>query len=92
MHEHGPDELPGPVRGTAAWWRGMSAPTESAAEGPPMTDEPKKKRKASPKEKSPIRTDLVNRVRKEIADGTYDTDAKWDAALDRLLDRLERDD
>lgn len=40
----------------------------------------------------PIRTDLVERVRREIAAGTYDTPEKWALALDRLLDRLEVDD
>jgi len=36
-----------------------------------------------------IRTDLVARVRREIAEGTYDTPEKLDLALERLLDRLE---
>jgi hypothetical protein len=40
---------------------------------------------------APIRADLVERVRREIADGTYDTPEKWDAALDRLLKRIEED-
>jgi hypothetical protein len=35
-----------------------------------------------------IRVDLVERVRREIAAGTYDTPAKWEAALDRLYERL----
>ena len=84
MHEHGPDELPGPVRGTAGWWRGMDAPPD---EGPPLEQPSGKK----PRNARPIRMDLVKRVRKEIADGTYDTDEKWEAALDRLLERLERE-
>ena len=86
MHEHGHDELTGPVRGTAAWWRGMRAAAEQAGEGslaPTALQE---------NDARPIRTDLVERVRKEIADGAYDTDAKWEVALDRLLDRLQRDD
>jgi hypothetical protein len=33
------------------------------------------------------RRQLIYRVRREIAEGTYDTDEKLDAALDRLLDR-----
>jgi hypothetical protein len=37
-----------------------------------------------------IRTDLVERVRREIAAGSYDTPEKWDAALDRLWDRLQQ--
>jgi hypothetical protein len=37
----------------------------------------------------PIRTDLVQRIRRVIAAGTYDTPEKWEVALDRLLDHLE---
>ena len=91
MHEHGPDQLPGPVRGTAAWWKGMGAepdptrdgttPSTSAGAAPDQTKKPAR----------PIRVDLVARVRKEIAAGTYDTPEKWEAALDCLLDRFERD-
>ena len=36
-----------------------------------------------------VRADLVARVRREIADGTYDTPDKWEAALERLLARLD---
>jgi uncharacterized protein YpuA (DUF1002 family) len=35
-----------------------------------------------------IRADLVARVRREIAEGRYDTPEKWDAALDRLVARM----
>jgi hypothetical protein len=81
MHEHGPDELQGPVRGTTAWWRGMGdQPDETPAAGRKKKDDTR-----------PIRTELVERIRKEIAAGTYDTQEKWEAALDCLLDRLERD-
>lgn len=85
MHEHGPDPLQGPVRGSAAWWR--AAPPESATEteSPP----PKKPRKRS--DAKPIRQDLVDRVRKEIEAGTYETEEKWEAALDRLLEHLHDD-
>ncbi len=38
-----------------------------------------------------IRVGLVARVRKEIADGTYDTPEKLEAALDRLIGRLDMD-
>src|SRR5262245_8453490 len=36
-----------------------------------------------------IRHELVARVRREIAAGTYDTEEKMDAALARLLERLD---
>ena len=86
MHEHGPDELNGPVRGTPAWWRGLSAPPDEPDEAPPV------QRKKPRKSAKPIRTDLVDRVRKEIAAGTYNTQEKWEAALERLLERLESGD
>lgn len=92
MHEHGPGELYGPVRGTAAWWQGMGPPPEQPGSRMPIQAKPRKKRKQSSKNAKPIRTELVDRIRHEIAAGTYDTQEKWEAALDCLLDRLERDD
>lgn len=39
--------------------------------------------------KDDVRTDKVNDIRTQIANGTYDTDGKkLDAAIDRLLDEL----
>jgi hypothetical protein len=35
------------------------------------------------------RPELVERVRAEIAAGTYDTPEKWEIALDRLLHDVE---
>lgn len=35
-------------------------------------------------EDQPIRSELVNRVRAEIAAGSYDSDAKLDVVIDRL--------
>lgn len=35
-----------------------------------------------------IRWDVVDRVRQEIADGTYDTAERWEAALDRLCQHI----
>ena len=37
-----------------------------------------------------IRTELVSRVRQEIAEGRYDTPERWDAALDRLFARMDQ--
>ena len=39
-----------------------------------------------------FRAGLVEEVRRQIAAGTYDTPEKWEAALDRLLDRLEKEE
>ncbi|MBI2806575.1 MAG: hypothetical protein HYX68_16465 [Planctomycetes bacterium] len=82
MHEHGPDELLGPVRGTAAWWRGMAAEVNQDDETTPAHEEPTKKHEDA----RPMRTDLINRIRKEIAAGTYDSPERWEAALDSMLD------
>lgn len=38
-----------------------------------------------------FRADLVARIRREIAEGTYDTPEKMEIALDRLLGRLEQE-
>jgi hypothetical protein len=45
-----------------------------------------------PSDDRPIRADLVARVRREIAEGSYDTPEKFDVALERLLRRLEEED
>lgn len=37
---------------------------------------------------SGVRFELVNRIKAEIAAGTYDTPDKMDIALDRLIERL----
>ena len=38
-----------------------------------------------------FRADLVARVRREIAEGIYDTPEKFAIAMERLLDRLEQE-
>lgn len=38
-----------------------------------------------------IRQDLVARIRQEIAAGTYETPEKLELALERMLNRLDRD-
>jgi len=42
-----------------------------------------------PRDESSVRTDLVERVRREIAEGNYDTPEKLAVALERMLNRLE---
>jgi hypothetical protein len=48
-------------------------------------------RQASAAQPQGVRAELVARVRREIAEGTYDTPEKFEIALDRLLARLEQD-
>jgi negative regulator of flagellin synthesis FlgM len=89
MHPHGPDPLVGPLRGTTAWWHGRSADEPDLADDSPAPQEPPaappRTRKRGPRK---IRTELVERVRAEIAAGTYDTPDKFQAALERLLERM----
>ena len=37
----------------------------------------------------PVRQDLIDRVRSEIESGTYETEARLDGAIDRLLSDLD---
>ena len=91
MHQHGPNELLGPLRGTAAWWRGMGATPEFSGEGPQVQVQERKRGQRRHKQNNEpgIRIELVQRVRKEIEAGTYDRPETWEKALDRLLERLE---
>jgi hypothetical protein len=77
MIRHGPTCLDGPVTKDRNWWA-APLPERAAADEQPVMD-------------TDIRSDLVRRVRAEIAAGTYDTPEKWELALDRLLDRLTVD-
>jgi anti-sigma28 factor (negative regulator of flagellin synthesis) len=44
---------------------------------------------ATMRDESRFRSELVERIRRQIADGTYDTPEKLAVALERLLNRLE---
>ena len=76
MYQHTPSRLRGPVSRTRAWWkfpaqRKKSNDGASGLRAVPIVKE--------------IRSELVSRVRQEIAEGRYDTPEKWDAALERLF-------
>jgi hypothetical protein len=74
MHAHGPSCLPGPVIRDHLHW---SVPTGT-------------NRLSRGGDRSvPIRRSLVERVRREIIAGTYDTPEKFEVALERLLRRLD---
>ncbi len=92
MHIHGPNLLQGPVSRHRGWWDSSDDDIIHAMSSLPECRESSTLEKAverRPPPDAPIRTDLVQRVRKEIANGAYDTPEKWNKALDRLLDRLE---
>src|SRR5262245_14400930 len=78
MRTHNPTCLEGPITGTRSWW--------------PMAESDRTPAPANPDGGAGatlFRAGLVAEVRREIAAGTYDTEEKWEIALDRLLKRLE---
>lgn len=82
--QHGPRFYTGPRRGSRAWWKGTQGETP-----PTPAEEPNS---PSWKNDPEIRQDLVERIRKEIAAGNFDTPGKWEESLDRLLDRMSKDE
>lgn len=82
MHQHGPDPLAGPLRGTSAWWHSQSPPPDPPA---PDEDAAPRARKRGPRK---IRTELVARVKAEIAAGAYDTPERFQAALERMMEQI----
>ena len=78
MFRHGPNCLEGPVSRTWGQWSEKQTPA---------TDPKRHPRGRSTPKPSEIRTDLVERIRREIAEGRYETAEKWDAALEVLYAR-----
>lgn len=68
----------------------MHAHVSSCLEGPINKSRDRWLAEAAVSAENEVRTDLVERVRREIASGSYDTPEKWELTLDRLLDRLEQ--
>src|SRR5947199_54806 len=88
MQQHGPSDLSGPLRGTSAWWQSRAAQPEHANDGAatPNTTQKGKRMKRGKRGKrtagaEAIRPELIERIRREIAEGTYDSAEKWEAAL-----------
>jgi hypothetical protein len=92
MQFEGPHCLPGPFTKERPWWNDPDFGSIDAAPALPHlrgAAEVKPINENNPKPPDPpIRTDLVERIRREIAAGTYDTPEKLEAALDRMLRRL----
>ena len=91
MHSHVASCLRGPVSARRVWW-GPVAPEKTPA-GPNQAscreNTMDNRTEPFPPRDPEIRADLVARVRREIAAGTYETEEKWEIALGRLLERLE---
>ena len=65
---------------------GASAPGQSATPSAPFrgSDSVELSSAARSAGERPIRSDLVDRVRRQIAEGTYDEDAKLDVVAEKL--------
>jgi hypothetical protein len=75
------------------WSRKPCARRAAPWAGPCPFKRPQEGRRLEPqlKEVPAIRHELIARVRRDIAAGVYDTPAKMEAALERLLTRLSDD-
>ena len=99
-HVHGPHSVNGPHFNRANGPQSGSPQSDKAAAGPADQLDISPAAEAAIQaaeggaaetgaaESGEIRSDLVARVRGEIASGTYETPEKLDAALDRLLDEI----
>jgi anti-sigma28 factor (negative regulator of flagellin synthesis) len=74
MKLHDPNSLNGPVSKDRAWW--IEEEATVAVETPAGAGD--------------IRTELVERVRREIAAGTYETEDKLEIALARMFHDLDQ--
>jgi negative regulator of flagellin synthesis FlgM len=82
---HGPQALQGPHRNPAA---GATAPNSAAQPVDQLDISREAQELSQARESTEIRQDLVNRVKREIAAGVYDTEEKFEIALDRLLSEI----
>ncbi len=81
MLTHAFSRLQGPVTRSRLWWCATSLDA-------PKTPGPEDAEETASPDEAPIRWQLVERVRREIAAGVYETSGKWETALDRLLERI----
>jgi hypothetical protein len=101
MDTHVSSCLQGPLTKTRDWWPradpgDVAEPpavsnfcpegTPSSERQAPDADGPSAGRRAAD---APIRSELVERVRREIAADRYETPEKWEAALERLRRQAE---
>jgi len=98
MVRHGPSCLEGPVSRTRPWWpRRFDDELEQVLtgeddrSGASHSTTPNHPEEASSSERGKtFRTELVERIRREIAEGEYETPEKWEKALQRLLRTIQR--
>jgi hypothetical protein len=83
MQIHSSSCLAGPISQRRSWWQMDNGnPTKDGPVSRDLDD--------LPTDEDPnFRADLVARIRRQIAEGTYGTEEQLEIALDRLLQRLE---
>jgi len=93
MYRHGPTCLEGPVSRWSPWWLcsfpQAAQPKERAHTAPKAANADPTDNAASGE--PPIRRELVERMRREIAAGSYETPEKLESALEKLLQRLNQE-
>ena len=85
-HVHGAQPINGPHNTRSARPTQNTQPANKIGDQLDISEAAQLASEAS--EVTDVRADLVARVRNEIANGTYETQAKLDAALDRMLDEI----
>lgn len=84
-HFRGPAKADAPATGAAQPADTLEISSE-AQEAARLADAAEAR--AADRAAQPIRADRVAEIKAQIAEGSYETDAKLDAALDRLLDEI----
>jgi negative regulator of flagellin synthesis FlgM len=85
-HIHGPHGINAPHAPRSGQAARSTPPAQPAGDQVEISPAAEAVVRAS--ESGQIRQDLVNRIRAQIADGTYETPEKLNAAVDRLLDEI----
>ncbi len=83
MQLHNSSCLAGPISQRRLWWQMVNGnPTKEG-----QID--REKSNLSDSNETPFRADLVARIRRQIAEGTYGTEEQLEIALGRLFKQLE---
>ncbi len=91
MQIHGPTHIHGPhgINAPHAPFRGQAAQESPSAKSSDRVDISAAAEAAiQAGETGEVRHDLVDQIRAQLAAGTYETPAKLDAAIERLLDEI----
>lgn len=87
MFNHGPSCLNGPVSRERGWWSLEEVEILFRMERHPIPMDDTAREVDD--DDRPIRVELVERIRREIAEGTYETPEKLQAALERMFEHLQ---